>query len=181
MLLGNQSPSLWAATLIDPYLLISNIKEVQKLDHLQTKSQNDGEWTKDPCWTLDRDSMLYYKGQIHVPNTGNLQLQVLNSRYNYVLASHPGQSKTYQMVHQDFNWPGLQEFVADYIRSCNICWRNRIHCHKPYGLLKQLPIPPQPWESISMDFIKQLPPSGGCKGHAWWGTQSHCSIVEQAF
>ena len=28
--------------------------------------------------------------------------------------------------------------------------------HKPYGFLKQLPIPEQPWDSISMDFIQQL-------------------------
>src|SRR5258708_33091594 len=28
--------------------------------------------------------------------------------------------------------------------------------NKPYGFLKQLPIPPCPWESISMDFIEQL-------------------------
>ena len=33
--------------------------------------------------------------------------------------------------------------------------------HKPYGLLCQLPIPKRPWNSISMDFIKQLPPSNG--------------------
>src|SRR5258707_5727153 len=33
--------------------------------------------------------------------------------------------------------------------------------HKPYGLLKQLPIPSQPWESISMDCINQLPASEG--------------------
>jgi len=29
--------------------------------------------------------------------------------------------------------------------------------HKPYRSLKQLPIPEQPWNSISMDFIKKLP------------------------
>src|SRR3979490_1811973 len=31
--------------------------------------------------------------------------------------------------------------------------------HKPYGLLKQLPVPEKPWNSISMDFIEQLPAS----------------------
>ena len=33
--------------------------------------------------------------------------------------------------------------------------------HHPYGLLKQLPIPERPWNSISMDFIKKLPMSDG--------------------
>ena len=31
--------------------------------------------------------------------------------------------------------------------------------HKPYRSLKQLLIPEQPWNSISMDFIKKLPSS----------------------
>ncbi len=47
--------------------------------------------------------------------------------------------------------------VGDYIRSCTSCAHTKAMCHKPYSLLKQLPIPGQPWESISMDFIKQLP------------------------
>ena len=34
--------------------------------------------------------------------------------------------------------------------------------HKPYGLLKQLPIPECLWNSISMDFIETLPMSSGC-------------------
>ena len=33
--------------------------------------------------------------------------------------------------------------------------------HRPYGLLKQLLIPEQPWNSISMNFIEKLPPSSG--------------------
>ena len=34
--------------------------------------------------------------------------------------------------------------------------------HKPYSLLKQLPIPKRPWNSISKDFIETLPMSSGC-------------------
>ena len=30
-------------------------------------------------------------------------------------------------------------------------------CHRPYGLLKQLPVPKKPWNSISLDFIEKLP------------------------
>ena len=37
--------------------------------------------------------------------------------------------------------------------------RSKPQRHKPYGSLKQLPIPEWPWNSISMDFIKKLPSS----------------------
>jgi len=47
--------------------------------------------------------------------------------------------------------------MLDYVWSYNICGRNKARHHKPYGLLKQFLIPPRPWESISMDFIEQLP------------------------
>ena len=51
--------------------------------------------------------------------------------------------------------------VGDYVRSCTSCTCTKVMHHKPYGLLKQLPIPGQPWESILMDFIEQLPMSEG--------------------
>src|SRR5258708_17739705 len=51
--------------------------------------------------------------------------------------------------------------VKQYIRSCTVCACSKANQHKLYGFLKQLPIPPCPWESISMDVIKQLPTSEG--------------------
>ena len=33
--------------------------------------------------------------------------------------------------------------------------------HHPYGLLEPLPIPSKPWQSISLDFITDLPDSRG--------------------
>ena len=41
------------------------------------------------------------------------------------------------------------------------CKRAKAPQHKPYGFLKQLPIPERPWNSISMDFIEQLLDSDG--------------------
>src|SRR5258707_1924087 len=51
--------------------------------------------------------------------------------------------------------------VKDYMASCTTCAHTKSPRHKPYGKLKQLPIPSQPWSSISMDFIEQLPASKG--------------------
>src|SRR5260221_1731316 len=49
--------------------------------------------------------------------------------------------------------------VKDYVASCAMCACAKSARHKPYGKLKQLPIPSRPWSSISMDFIEQLPAS----------------------
>jgi len=43
----------------------------------------------------------------------------------------------------------------------NNCIWNKVQRHKLYGDLNQLPILPQSWKSISIDFIKQLPESKG--------------------
>jgi len=159
--LDSQPLTSRAATVTDLQSLISDIKEAQESDQLHTNPLMNGGMTDDHHWTRGEDNMLYYEGQVFVPDTGNLRLQVLKTKHDYVLAGHPEQLKTYQLVRRDFNWPNLQEFVLDYVWSCNICGRNKVRHHKPYGLLKQLPIPLRPWKSISMDFIEQLPPSEG--------------------
>src|SRR4029077_6989996 len=49
--------------------------------------------------------------------------------------------------------------VKDYVSSCTSCAHAKTLCHKPFSLLKQLLVPECPWNSISMDFIEQLPAS----------------------
>src|SRR5882672_974407 len=56
---------------------------------------------------------------------------------------------------------GLPVYIKDYCKSCTICSCAKPVCHRPYRLLKQLLIPEKPWNSISMDFIENLPPSSG--------------------
>jgi hypothetical protein len=49
--------------------------------------------------------------------------------------------------------------VEEYVFTCNACQRKAIHHHKPYGQLESLPIPSQPFKTLTMDFITKLPPS----------------------
>jgi len=107
------------------------------------------------------DRLILYDNWVFVPDNKDLRLRVLKSKHDYKLAGHLGQSKIFQLVWRYYSWPNLKSFVTDYIRSCNACSRNKSRRHKPYSLLKQLPIPPQSWEFISIDFIKQLPESEG--------------------
>src|SRR3984893_16836341 len=83
------------------------------------------------------------------------------ARHDHPLAGHFGQTKTMALVFRDYTWPKLQGFVLDFCKSCTTCGRVKAPQHRPYGTLKQLPIPEKPWNSILMDFIEQLPESSG--------------------
>ncbi|MBW0560255.1 hypothetical protein O181_099970 [Austropuccinia psidii MF-1] len=51
----------------------------------------------------------------------------------------------------------MNQIIKDYVSSCQQCSRNKNIHHKKFGLLKPLQIPSGPWNSLSMDFITQLP------------------------
>jgi len=96
--LDSQPLTSWTAIVTDLQSLISDIKKAQESDQSHTNPLMNGGMTDDPCWTRGEDDMLYYEGQVFVPDTGNLQLQVLKTKHDHMLAGHPGQSKTYQLV-----------------------------------------------------------------------------------
>jgi hypothetical protein len=55
----------------------------------------------------------------------------------------------------------LKEDAEKYVKTCLTCQQNRVVNKKQAGLLRPLPIPKGPWESVSMDFMVSLPPSRG--------------------
>jgi len=113
----------------------------------------------DPSWTLNPDGLLNHLRCIYVPNSGNIQLCVLQYSHDHPLAGHLGQTKTLHQVRMHYYWPGLPVYIKDYCKSCVTCSHAKPMHHKPYGLLKQLLIPEKLWNSISMDFIEKLPSS----------------------
>jgi transposase InsO family protein len=114
-----------------------------------------------PRWSIDDSGYLRLDNRLYVPDFNDLRLRILRSKHDHPTAGHFGQNKTLELIRREYTWPGLRDFVRDYCQSCTSCARSKTPRHRPYGLLKQLPIPEKPWNSISMDFIEQLPDSSG--------------------
>ena len=55
----------------------------------------------------------------------------------------------------------MSQYVGMYVSHCDLCLRTKIQHHLPSGELQPLPIPEERWDVISVDFILELPESGG--------------------
>ena len=55
----------------------------------------------------------------------------------------------------------MRDDVDSYVNTCLMCQQDKVEQKHPEGLLEPLLIPSRPWESLSMDFITNLPKSNG--------------------
>jgi hypothetical protein len=108
------------------------------------------------------DEALYYKGRLWIPDDSQLKKQTLDAEYDSMVAGHMGLDKTNELVRRNFFYPEMEKFFEDYVRSCTQCQRNKAARHTCYELLQPLEFTYHPWDSISMDFIRELPVSDGC-------------------
>ncbi|KAH0602478.1 uncharacterized protein H6S33_008817 [Morchella sextelata] len=53
----------------------------------------------------------------------------------------------------------LAECTEVEVRNCHPCQRTKPNTHGKLGVLRPLPIPEQPWQEVSMDFVTGLPES----------------------
>ncbi|GBG92477.1 hypothetical protein CBR_g55628 [Chara braunii] len=67
-----------------------------------------------------------------------------------------GYKKTATNLLQRFWWPTMLKDAKLYVETCQVCQRDKPRTQDPLGLLKPLPIPESPGESLSMDFMDTL-------------------------
>jgi hypothetical protein len=75
-------------------------------------------------------------------------------------SAHAGYHRCYNRLATTYYWPRMSRDLKRYVSSCDICQKAKPRRHAPTGLLQPIPIPTQPFEVISMDFIPELPKSG---------------------
>jgi len=119
-----------------------------------------GDSKVDTNFSIEKD-LLLYKNRWYIPMDESLKRTIMEAEHDSKIAGHLGTYKTIGRVRANFYWPKMDENITEYVRSCDVCQRNKVIRHKKYGLLEPLEVPMRPWTVISMDFIVGLPKSDG--------------------
>jgi len=92
-----------------------------------------------------------------IPRKSDLRLSLLHDAHDSAIAGHLGFDKTYSTLHRSVYWPKMSIETREYIKTCESCQRNKSSHQRPAGLLQPLEIPEERWQTVTMDFIVQLP------------------------
>jgi hypothetical protein len=90
-----------------------------------------------------------------------MRLEITESKHDCKVAEHFGQKKMLELITRNFYWPKIEEWINEYVRTCDICQRMKSPQHAKFRLLQPLELSYSPWESTSVDFIVALPESEG--------------------
>jgi hypothetical protein len=82
------------------------------------------DWTTED---FDGKHILFYQGKSYIPKDIVLRRDIVHSFHDHPTARHPGELETYNAIHHNYWWPGLQSFVKNYVHGCGICQQFKIN------------------------------------------------------
>src|SRR5512139_1772496 len=115
----------------------------------------------------DEHGTVWLGERICVPENKELKDTIMREAHETLYSIHPGSTKMYQDLKQQFWWASMRREIAKYVALCDVCQRVKAEHQKPAGLLQPLKIPEWKWEEIGMDFITGLPRTSAGHDSIW--------------
>eukprot|EP00253_Pinus_taeda_P015024 PITA_15024 len=128
--------------------------EYQQIKHQLQQPSNE---KNQQGYELDDRGMLYYQKILYVPNQNSIKNLILDEFHISHYAGHPCYQKMITTIGKDYFWPWMKKNVAEYLAQCLECQQIKAEHQHLDGLLQPLPIPEWKCETISIDFITELP------------------------
>jgi predicted SPOUT superfamily RNA methylase MTH1 len=152
-------------------------------EHIQNIKQKLAEG--DPkyiCFQKDHKDVIQFGKRLVVPVDPEIRKTIFDEAHMSKFSIHPGSTKMYQDLKQNFWWSNMKVDIAKYVAECDTCHRMKASHLKSAGVLQPLSIPMWKWDDISMDFIVGLPVTAkkerfylGYHGQTHQDRPFHCS------
>ncbi|KAK1651595.1 hypothetical protein QYE76_069400 [Lolium multiflorum] len=132
--------------------LMSQIKEAQKGNASIDGIKSQIAAGKAPGFTVDEEGVLWYNERLCVPSDSELKQVILKEAHDTLYSIHPGGTKMYQDLKEQFWWHGMKREIGSYIAKCDICQQVKAEHQRPAGLLQPLQIPEWKWDSVEFSY-----------------------------
>jgi hypothetical protein len=88
---------------------------------------------------------------------------IMVDAHDHSTAGHPGRDETIRRARRWDQWPGMNQWIANYVKGCATCQQNKILTHRKKTPLYRITTSEQalPFQQIAMDLITGLPMHSG--------------------
>jgi hypothetical protein len=129
-------------------------EEVQKI--IQKLSEGDPKFN---CFWRDDKGVVWFCQRLVIPQDPDLKKEILDEAHLSKFTIHPGSTKMYRDLRENFWWSNMKGEIAEYVSGCDTCQRIKASHQKTACQMQPLSIPAWKSDDISMDFIVGLPPT----------------------
>jgi hypothetical protein len=137
-------------------------------EDIQTIKQKLAEGNpKYTCFQKDHQDVVWFGKRLVVPVDPEIKNIILDEAHKSTFSIHPGSTKMYQDLKQNFWWSNMKVDIAKCVAECDTCHRMKASHLKSAGVRQPLSIPMWKWDDISMDFIVGFPQTTRKKDSIW--------------
>jgi hypothetical protein len=87
------------------------------------------------CFREDAEGTLWFKERLVVPKKKALKKKILDEAHTLRYSIHPGSTKMYHDLRQQFWWTRMKHEATRYVSKCDTCQKVKADYMKPGGLL----------------------------------------------
>jgi hypothetical protein len=135
--------------------IIAAQKDDECMSHIMRR-MGEGD-IKVACFFEDAEGTLWFKERLVVPRREALKKKILDEAHTSRYSIHPGSTKMYHDLRQQFWWTRMKHEATRYVSECDTCRKVKADYMKLGRLLQLLSVPEWKWNDISMNFIVGLP------------------------
>lgn len=107
--------------------------------------------------TIKNLQIILYHPPKFISDPGQIQI-ILKNHHETPVGGHIGQHRLYLKLREIYNWKDMKGSIAQFIKACELCKKNKITKHTKENLLITN-TPSKPFEIIAIDTIGPLPKS----------------------
>jgi hypothetical protein len=161
---GNGNPADPLSRIYSPELAATvNIAEFEPdtVQRIREGYAKESQFTNEK-WTrkfTQEHSLWFYQGRIVIPAC--CRQEMIKLHHSNQVYGHFGVQRTIDQIGRHYWWPTMKKDVEHFIQHCHECQTNKSTNQKPYGQLQPLEMPDKRWDTVTMDFVTDLPKSSG--------------------